>query len=122
MSPPRFEDISKLIKLALKPILGEISIEERPHRGLTIATWILPVAIKFDATPPPIEDIMAALKLIDGTPGIRLLAAKIDQSEAPESGSRGPSASVLSPEGRPERPDLRPVVGVSGRRGGLNKK
>jgi hypothetical protein len=59
--PPKFEDLSRIIKLALKPICGVVELRELPPYSTTIASWRLPIEVETDAT-PTVEAVEAALE------------------------------------------------------------
>ena len=57
MIPPSFEALSKIVKVALKPLLGKITVTELPHKPLTVATWIMVLSVEGQNS---IEGIAAA--------------------------------------------------------------
>ena len=83
--PPNAEDLKKLIKLALKPLLGNVCTRELKHYGLNSARWIAPFEVTTSAS-ASIDEIRKAIEPIQGA--VRLFEVKPDHSEPPESGSR----------------------------------
>jgi hypothetical protein len=83
--PPKAEDLQKLIKLALKPLLGNVRTRELKHYGINTAQWVIPIEVT-GSTSATVDEIEKAIRTIEGAAGVRLF--EVNHSEPPESGSR----------------------------------
>ena len=77
--PPKAEDLQKLIKIALKSLLGNVRTREIKHYGINPAQWVIPIEVT-SRTSATVDEIEKAIKVV-GTPGVQLLA--VNHSEAP---------------------------------------
>jgi len=91
--PPKAEDLQKLIKLALKPLLGNVRARELKHYGINPAQWVCPIEIASNAS-VAVDEIEKAIRTIEGAAGARLLEVKLGDPERPD--QSGPPAG---PEG-----------------------
>jgi len=90
--PPKAEDLQKLIKIALKSLLGNVRTRELKHYGINPAQWVCPIEITSNAS-ATVDEIEKAIRTVEGATGAQLLRARIDQSESPRLPvSRGDSA------------------------------
>ena len=92
--PPDAVDLQKLIKLTLKPLLGNVHTRELKHYGINPAQWVCPVEISSNAS-ATVDEIEKAIRTVEGAAEVRLIEVKPgepnrpDQSESASRRGRG---------------------------------
>lgn len=81
--PPDAVDLQKLIKLTLKPLLGNVHTRELKHYGINPAQWVCPVEISSNAS-ATVDEIEKAIRTVEGAAEVRLIEVKPGEPNRPD--------------------------------------